>query len=596
MVTPNPIFPYPEHWAELLPSDPYLQHAHLTYLLLGGFICLFGFMSLVIKERLYMSEAMVATAFGVIIGPIAAKQLVPSGLFGLSLDNVTLEFTRTPRVGHPPPPIPKVKIMTKGSVIRNYLWRERLSMFILLGPVMISMWLISAAGVYWIFGMSWLDSMVIAACLTPTDPVLANSIMKGKFAEKHIPLNVRLVLSAESGANDGLGTPFLFLAIYLQRIPNSGQAVGEWIYKVMLYQVAVSIALGAILAYLARKMLKLAERRQWIDKESILSFSISLALFVMGVGAYIGSDDILATFVAGNVLSWDLWFNVKIKAAPLQEVVDNLLNLTYFVFIGIVMPWSDFGGTEGVAIWKLVVFAVWMMVVRRVPIVMALYFWIPSLKDLKEAFFAGWFGPIGAGAIFYAHVAVVYLGYPAKPLIPIVMFTVLSSIIIHGFSVPLFNLSLNKTQTYAIWDKPGSIDPRASGFAARQIKNFGSWNLSTSKNSKMKSREKSVLSGGVGMDVSSPVEGIDELTHVNLPSVELDQQQQDAPKGYAMAPRELMVETQFEGGVETRDNDGGERTSEATTTETKRTALSRGEEGEKFTVVVDEISIEDRHL
>jgi NhaP-type Na+/H+ or K+/H+ antiporter len=67
--------------------------------------------------------------------------------------------------------------------------------------------------------------MVIGACLTPTDPVLANSIMKGKFAEAHIPLNVRLVLSAESGINDGLGTPFLFLAIYLMRIVSDNNTV-----------------------------------------------------------------------------------------------------------------------------------------------------------------------------------------------------------------------------------------------------------------------------------------------------------------------------------------------------------------------------------
>lgn len=55
---------------------------------------------------------------------------------------------------------------------------------------------------------------MIAACFTPTDPVsysyrlffcftnflfqvLANSIVQGKFAEKHVPTHVRHIISCE---------------------------------------------------------------------------------------------------------------------------------------------------------------------------------------------------------------------------------------------------------------------------------------------------------------------------------------------------------------------------------------------------------------
>ena len=41
--------------------------------------------------------------------------------------------------------------------------------------------------------------------LRPTDPVLAASIVRGRYAEKHVARNVRDIVSAESGANDGLG-------------------------------------------------------------------------------------------------------------------------------------------------------------------------------------------------------------------------------------------------------------------------------------------------------------------------------------------------------------------------------------------------------
>ncbi|KAJ3066954.1 hypothetical protein HDU98_009819 [Podochytrium sp. JEL0797] len=436
-------------WNDLIPEDPQLKSSHLLYLALGGFITAFGLVSLVIKDRLYMSEAMVAILFGVLIGPIVGNLLDVSDIFGTGSHLFTLEFTRLVILI-----VVAIQCMACGvDLPGNYLWREKMSLAMLLGPVMVIKWIVSAVGMYWIMGLSVLDSLVISACITPTDPVLANSIVKGKFAEKHVPLNVRLILSAESGANDGLGFPFLLLPIYLARLP-AGQAVGEWVWKVVIYQIILSMVIGAALAYCAKRALKIAERRDWIDKESILSFSIALTLFLVGVVSMIGSDDIFAVFIAGNVLTWDLWFNKKISSSSFQEVIDGLLNLTYFIFIGSIVPWSSFtSGENNLELWRLCLLGLWVIVLRRVPIVMGLYWWIPALKTRQEAFFAAWFGPIGAGAIFYAHIAVIYFDYPASPILPIIYFIVLCSVVVHGGSVALFNMSLSRTTTYSVWEK-----------------------------------------------------------------------------------------------------------------------------------------------
>lgn len=99
-----------------------------------------------------------------------------------------------------------------------------------------------------------LECLVIAACVTPTDPVLANSICQGRFAEKNVPQHVRNIIIAESGANDGLGFPFLYLALYqiLRHVPENpthtiGGAVAEWVYNVLLYQITLSIVIGAVI-------------------------------------------------------------------------------------------------------------------------------------------------------------------------------------------------------------------------------------------------------------------------------------------------------------------------------------------------------------
>jgi NhaP-type Na+/H+ or K+/H+ antiporter len=147
----------------------------------------------------------------------------------------------------------------------------------------------------------------------------------------------------------------------------------------------------------------------------------------------------------------DLWFNQHIRESHFQEVIDNLLNLTYFIFVGAIIPWSDYGTVPELAVWRLVLLAIWVLVLRRAPIVMGLYPWIPALKNPKEAFFAGWFGPIGAGAVFYARFATVVVNYTNTPIFPIVMFIVLSSVFVHGASIAFFNLSLQRTSTYQTW-------------------------------------------------------------------------------------------------------------------------------------------------
>lgn len=59
---------------------------------------------------------------------------------------------------------------------------------------------------------TWLEfsaSLLISACITATDPILAQSVVSGKFAQR-VPGHLRNLLSAESGCNDGMAFPFYF--------------------------------------------------------------------------------------------------------------------------------------------------------------------------------------------------------------------------------------------------------------------------------------------------------------------------------------------------------------------------------------------------
>lgn len=77
-------------------------------------------------------------------------------------------------------------------------------------------------------GLSFLSSLAVAACLTPTDPILAAAVVGGKYADKHVPAHLRHLLAAESGCNDGAAFPFLFIAIYLVTQSSDRHAVEDW--------------------------------------------------------------------------------------------------------------------------------------------------------------------------------------------------------------------------------------------------------------------------------------------------------------------------------------------------------------------------------
>ncbi|KAI7906455.1 Sodium/hydrogen exchanger family-domain-containing protein [Cokeromyces recurvatus] len=403
-----------------------LETVSIVAAVLGGFILLYGLCSLVIKEKLYLSEASIAIVCGILFGPICAK-FIDIRKWG-DEDVITHEFCRF---------VIAIQVMAVGVALpKAYLKKQLTSILIMLGPVMIYMWLVSGLLV-WAFipGLNFLEALMIAACFTPTDPVLANSIVQGKFAEKHVPSHLRNIIVCESGANDGLGYPFLFLAIYLLQM-NVGSAIGKWAYWTMAYNILLSIIIGFVAGYIARKLLKYAEQKKCIDKESFLVFAIALALFLIGIVGLIGSDDILACFIAGNSFTWDDWFRIETEKAYLME------------------PWSTFSNPAlEITVWRLIVLAILVLILRRLPIVIALYKFIPAIRTWREAIFSGWFGPIGVGAIFYYTVAIEAIpedgpnSHARSVLKPIIYFMVLASVIVHGITIPLFYIGTYATRT-----------------------------------------------------------------------------------------------------------------------------------------------------
>lgn len=107
----------------------------------------------------------------------------------------------------------------------RYRWKE---MIIILIVVMTFMWLCTAACMMALVpNITLLAGLAIGSLVTSTDPVLSQAVAKGPFADKFVRRNLREIISAEAGANDGFGFPFLMLATYLIRHAESPELDAE---------------------------------------------------------------------------------------------------------------------------------------------------------------------------------------------------------------------------------------------------------------------------------------------------------------------------------------------------------------------------------
>lgn len=438
---------------------------HLTYLLLSTFLLFYALLSSPIRNNLHLSEPPLATLLGIAFGPKGAKFLNPRR-WGI-VDSVTQEATRV---------IVGLQVFTVGVELpKNYLSKKdhAISVAMMLGPVMTFSWLITAGFVYWILHINFRTALIIAACLAPTDPVLAASVLaESRFAHR-VPARIRHMLSAESGCNDGVSFPFLYIGILLINKPTFSQAIEEWFLGTILWQCLLGTLVGLGVGKFFNFALKQASRRENISAPAFLVFYFLLAIFCVGVGSSLGVDDFLVAFGAGYGFASDGWFSHKARATHLPQILDLLLNSSMFIYFGAIIPWDLMStkpattssplaeATANITPVRLVVLLVLILFFRRIPIMLACKPFVPILRTYTEALFAGHFGPMGLGALFLVIEARAMLengtSEPVKhprpnnsqhfeavqTIWPVVCFIILGSVIVHGLSVAVISVSVS---------------------------------------------------------------------------------------------------------------------------------------------------------
>lgn len=264
----------------------------------------------------------------------------------------------------------------------------------------------------------------LALILSPTDAALGQSVVK---SEK-VPLKVRESISTESGLNDGISLPpiFMCLAVISSGTGNISNEA-HWLIFIAL-QLTLGPLLGGLVGYIGGKAVEYAAKQSWMNEVYQRLTCLSIAILAYSLAETFGGNGFIATFCAGLFLGVK---NSKIKKRIQEfgETEGQLLSLFVFFILGLaILP-------KLMPFWQLTTFiyaALSLTLIRIIPVFICL---VGSGLSNYTKFFIAWFGPRGIASILYLLIAIEQIGSRGhEQILSIIVLTVLLSTFAHGIT------------------------------------------------------------------------------------------------------------------------------------------------------------------
>ena len=117
-----------------------------------------------------------------------------------------------------------------------------------------------AAGVFG--GLSWAEALVLAIVLAPTDAALGQAVV----TDPRLPVRIRQGLNVESGLNDGICVPLLFIALAIAEADEDAITVHHAL-RLVVEEIGWGVVGGAAAGVLAAGVLAVVERRRLVADE-----------------------------------------------------------------------------------------------------------------------------------------------------------------------------------------------------------------------------------------------------------------------------------------------------------------------------------------
>lgn len=328
-----------------------------------------------------------------------------------------------------------ISLMTAGLKIgTTYTWKDwkkPLSLIAITMPLcMIAIFLIS----YYILQLNGPVSLLLAAVLAPTDPVLASDIQLEEHQdEKKRNTGLRYTLTGEAGINDGVAFPFVFLAIlWSQSTSFSAIDLSHFVWYYVIYKLAIGALIGAVIGFMYSFFI---HRHDSDNTSKILGGFIAVALtfFSYGIAEVAHTYGFISVFTTGIFIQYyqanRAKDRVESKMLEFVEETEKMLVVLWAIFFG----GSLLSGILTYTDWKGILFSLIIVLVLR-PVFGYLAMLTTNFSTAKK-WAISFFGVRGIGSFFYLSFALLNGSFTEfTQLFGIVSYVVLFSIVIHGLT------------------------------------------------------------------------------------------------------------------------------------------------------------------
>jgi sodium/hydrogen antiporter len=278
------------------------------------------------------------------------------------------------------------------------------------------------------------EAVVIAVLLAPTDAALGQAVV----TEPRLPSRIRQGLNVESGLNDGICVPLLFIALAVAEA-DAGSIGDAHAVRLVVEQIGYGICGGVIGGVVTAAAVVVGTRRGLIEPAWLQVVPAAGAQLAYGFAAALGGSGFIAAFGAGMVFS-------ALRRPDSGEVtyfIDQLgevLNAVTLLVFGAVLLLPALDDLN----WQIAVYAIASLtVVRMLPVAVAT---LGTGARRPTVAFVGWFGPRGLASIVFALIVLHDAQLPhVGTILSVTYVTVGLSVLVHGVTAaPL-------TRRYVSW-------------------------------------------------------------------------------------------------------------------------------------------------
>jgi sodium/hydrogen antiporter len=278
---------------------------------------------------------------------------------------------------------------------------------------------IVAAAARLLVGLTWTESFLLGALLSPTDPVLSSSVV----TNPRVPRLIRHSLNLESGLNDGLALPGV-LALSAALVAGSRNFV--W-WRFVLQDVGIGLATGLVAGFVAARLMPREGRLgAGIPDHQKALFALGSAFAIYGIAVLPPhGNGLIAVYVGAITLGItrpDLRGYFERQSEDLVEIV----KLGIFVVFGSLLTlhglFADGWAAVGIV-------AVTLLVARPVAVFAAL---VRTATGTATKAFMAWFGPKGVATMTFSLLVLSQRVQAGARVFNLAALTVFCSVLLHG--------------------------------------------------------------------------------------------------------------------------------------------------------------------